>query len=158
MSIKPLKRLLATSAKIQESQRLCKSVLFTTLAPSLVFLSRPFSYSSIRHDENRQEQPRARWEAPPPRMTAPFRSKPPVYGNDFPVNESQEALDQIYEKVLGKGGDKLLTEEVKWLAVTHKSFDHGRRGYNDRLAFLGMIAAPLIRLELVLTLFSKGRE
>lgn len=25
----------------------------------------------------------------------------------------------------------------QWLAVTHKSFDHGRRGFNDRLAFLG---------------------
>ena len=33
----------------------------------------------------------------------------------------------------------MLTEEVKWLAVTHKSFDHGKRGYNDRLAFLGMM-------------------
>lgn len=32
----------------------------------------------------------------------------------------------------------MLTDEVKWLAVTHKSFDHGRRGFNDRLAFLGM--------------------
>ena len=34
----------------------------------------------------------------------------------------------------------MLTEEVKWLAVTHKSFDHGKRGYNDRLAYLGRIA------------------
>lgn len=25
----------------------------------------------------------------------------------------------------------------KWLALTHKSFDHGRRGFNDRLAYLG---------------------
>ena len=32
----------------------------------------------------------------------------------------------------------MLTDEVKWLAVTHKSFDHGRRGYNDRLAFFGI--------------------
>lgn len=32
----------------------------------------------------------------------------------------------------------MLTDEVKWLAITHKSFDHGKRGYNDRLAFLGM--------------------
>jgi len=31
----------------------------------------------------------------------------------------------------------VLTEEVKWLAVTHKSFDQGRRGFNDRLAFFG---------------------
>lgn len=39
--------------------------------------------------------------------------------------------------MLGPGGDKVLSDEVKWLAVTHKSFDHGRRGHNDRLAFLG---------------------
>jgi large subunit ribosomal protein L15 len=32
----------------------------------------------------------------------------------------------------------VLDEEAKWLAVTHKSFDHGRRGFNDRLAYLGM--------------------
>jgi len=25
----------------------------------------------------------------------------------------------------------------QWLAVTHKSFDHARRGFNDRLAFFG---------------------
>lgn len=37
----------------------------------------------------------------------------------------------------------MLTEEVKWLAVTHKSFDHGKRGYNDRLAFLGTILRKL---------------
>lgn len=33
----------------------------------------------------------------------------------------------------------MLSEEIKWLAVTHKSFDQGRRGYNDRLALLGML-------------------
>lgn len=30
-----------------------------------------------------------------------------------------------------------MPEEIKWLAVTHKSFDHARRGFNDKLAFLG---------------------
>lgn len=70
-------------------------------------------------------------------MIAPFRSKPPAENNEFQVNESPQRLDAVYERVLGKGGDQMLTEEVKWLAVTHKSFDHGRRGYNDRLAFLG---------------------
>ena len=79
-----------------------------------------------------------RWQFTPPRMKAPFRSKPPVENNDFPVNEDPSRLDRVYTRVLGIGGDKILTEEVKWLAVTHKSFDHGRRGYNDRLAFLGM--------------------
>ena len=70
-------------------------------------------------------------------MTAPFRSRPAPYGH-FRVNNDSRKLDQLYERVLGQGGDKALTEEVKWLAVTHKSFDHGRRGYNDRLAYLGI--------------------
>ena len=43
----------------------------------------------------------------------------------------------MYIRLLGRDGHKLLSEETKWLAVTHKSFDHGRRGFNDRLAFLG---------------------
>ena len=60
------------------------------------------------------------------------------------VNEDPVQLDKAYVRVLGRGGEAMLTEEVKWLAVTHKSFDHGKRGYNDRLAFLGTI---LLQLE-----------
>ena len=79
-----------------------------------------------------------RWKATPPRMKAPFRSKPPPFKpNEFVVNDDPALLDKVYVEVLGESGDKVLTDEVKWLAVTHKSFDHGRRGYNDRLAFLG---------------------
>ncbi|CAF9930667.1 hypothetical protein IMSHALPRED_008247 [Imshaugia aleurites] len=70
-------------------------------------------------------------------MMAPIRSKPPVEDNDFAVNEDPERLDKVYDRVLGKGGYSMLTEEVRWLAVTHKSFDHGRRGFNDRLIYLG---------------------
>ena len=71
-------------------------------------------------------------------MIAPVRIRPrPVRFNEFVVNEDPELLDTTYVQVLGNQGDKMLTEEVKWLAVTHKSFDHGRRGYNDRLSFLG---------------------
>ena len=81
---------------------------------------------------------RPRWQAPPPAMTAPFRSKRPVPHNEFQVNEDPAALDRAYARMLGAGGEKMLTEEVKWLAVTHKSFDHGRRGYNDRLVFFGV--------------------
>lgn len=44
--------------------------------------------------------------------------------------------------MLGEDGDKMLSEEVKWLAVTHKSFDQGRRGFNDRLAFVGACNQP----------------
>lgn len=100
--------------------------------------------SSCREEEERYgnrgrelREGTPRWQSTPPRMKAPVRSKPPIENNDFPVNEDPSRLDKIYTRVLGKEGDKMLTDEVKWLAVTHKSFDHGRRGYNDRLAFLG---------------------
>lgn len=53
------------------------------------------------------------------------------------VNSDPARLDRMYETLLGKGGSKMLPEELKWLAVTHKSFDQGRRGFNDRLAMLG---------------------
>lgn len=55
----------------------------------------------------------------------------------FKVNEDPKRLDDAYVRMLGPGGDKVLNDEAKWLAVTHKSFDHGRRGFNDRLAYLG---------------------
>jgi large subunit ribosomal protein L15 len=34
-------------------------------------------------------------------------------------------------------GDQELTQCEQWQALTHKSFDHGRRPYNDKLAYLG---------------------
>lgn len=60
-------------------------------------------------------------------------------------------LDKFYIEFLGPGGDKMLSEEVKWLAVTHKSFDQGRRGFNDRLAFLGkwLPAAQVLKMRLM---------
>jgi large subunit ribosomal protein L15 len=72
-------------------------------------------------------------------MIAPVPLNKHHPSNRFRVNEDPEKLDAIYNRILGDGGDKILTEEVKWLAVTHKSFDQGRRGYNDRLAFLGIV-------------------
>jgi large subunit ribosomal protein L15 len=54
------------------------------------------------------------------------------------VNSDPALLDQFYIRMLGNGGDKVLSDELKWLVVTHKSFDQGRRGFNDRLAFIGM--------------------
>ncbi|KAI9828365.1 MAG: hypothetical protein M1832_002793 [Thelocarpon impressellum] len=71
-------------------------------------------------------------------MQAPLRTRP-VRDRRFEwsVNEDPALLDRMYVRLLGDGGDQMLSDEVKWLAVTHKSFDQGRRGYNDRLAFLG---------------------
>ncbi|KAG8628593.1 hypothetical protein KVT40_004466 [Elsinoe batatas] len=55
----------------------------------------------------------------------------------FAVNDSPALLDETYTALLGPNGHLLLPSELKWLAVTHKSFDHGWQGNNDRLAFLG---------------------
>lgn len=137
MSLNPLKQRLVTSVKLQECQTLCRPIGSIALTASSVSPGRSFSSSQISQDESAFALPR--WKETPPKMTAPFRSKPPVLNNSFTVNDSQMELDQAYERVLGPGGDKILTEEVKWLAVTHKSFDHGRRGYNDRLAFFGRL-------------------
>ncbi|KAI9047287.1 hypothetical protein LZ554_008737 [Drepanopeziza brunnea f. sp. 'monogermtubi'] len=70
-------------------------------------------------------------------MKAPFplRIKDPE--KVWECNSDPAVLDRFYIRFLGRGGEQVLTEEVKWLAVTHKSFDQGRRGFNDRLAFLG---------------------
>jgi len=71
-------------------------------------------------------------------MAAPYRVRPKNDNDDYAVNEDPRLLNSAFVKMLGSDGDKMLPEEVKWLAVTHKSYDHGRRGFNDRLAFLGM--------------------
>jgi large subunit ribosomal protein L15 len=67
------------------------------------------------------------------------------------VNNDPKRLDEVYIKMLGPGGDKLLSDEVKWLAVTHKSFDQGKRGFNDRLMYLGR---RIISLQASLALLS----
>lgn len=71
-------------------------------------------------------------------MTAPYRIRPEPAGGPFKVNSDPRRLDEVYVRMLGPGGDKMLDDEVKWLAVTHKSFEHGARGFNDRLAYIGM--------------------
>jgi len=70
-------------------------------------------------------------------MKAPFQPRVRDPSKAYEVNDDPAKLDSMYIKLLGRGGDQTLTDEVKWLAVTHKSFDQGRRGFNDRLAFFG---------------------
>jgi large subunit ribosomal protein L15 len=65
------------------------------------------------------------------------------------TNEDPEVLDQFYERFLGPQGPGLLSDELKWLAVTHKSFDQGRRGFNDRLAYIGKDNIPFLRSRFV---------
>lgn len=82
-----------------------------------------------------------RWKQTPPAMKAPLQldfAKNPR-NKVWTVNNDPRKLDEVYERLLGQGGSRLLPEELKWLAVTHKSFDQGRRGFNDRLALLGWL-------------------
>ncbi|QIX01634.1 hypothetical protein AMS68_007151 [Peltaster fructicola] len=91
--------------------------------------------------EDRMQLPR--WKQTPPAMKMAFRLRPMPNQPKWKVNEDQELLDKALDRFIGdaagrgvKGRD-VLTDEVKWLAVTHKSFEQGAQGYNDRLAFLG---------------------
>ncbi|KAF4628837.1 hypothetical protein G7Y89_g9314 [Cudoniella acicularis] len=95
--------------------------------------------SSSRCDAKWETDPaeRPRWSYTPEEMKAPYPWKPVDPKKVFECNNDPEKLDRFYVNLLGPGGDRLLSEEVKWLAITHKSFDQGRRGFNDRLAFFG---------------------
>ncbi|KAK0742568.1 ribonuclease-III-like-domain-containing protein [Apiosordaria backusii] len=83
---------------------------------------------------------RPRWSYTPERMKGPGFSinivKNPAR-KIWHVNEDPEKVDAVYIRLLGKNGDRMLPDEIKWLAVTHKSFDQGRRGFNTRLAYYG---------------------
>ncbi|KAF2153363.1 hypothetical protein K461DRAFT_312759 [Myriangium duriaei CBS 260.36] len=115
--------------------------------------TRAFS-TSLMHNQSASEPisraPAARWESQPPSATKPtialgqgrmpFKLRHPsqpafkVIADDA---EGNAALDAMYVRLLGRGGELLLPHDIKWLAITHKSFDHGWQGSNDRLAFLG---------------------
>ncbi|KAL2190629.1 hypothetical protein L209DRAFT_746907 [Thermothelomyces heterothallicus CBS 203.75] len=58
-------------------------------------------------------------------------------------NDDPAKLDAMYNRLLGSKGDRMLPDEIKWLAITHKSFDQGRRGFNTRLAYFGRLIVSL---------------
>lgn len=88
-------------------------------------------------DTERAERPR--WQQTPRGMSMPVRIRSKPKNNEWTCNSDPRKLDAMYVRLLGEGGEKLLSEEAKWLAITHKSFDQGRRGFNDRLSYLGML-------------------
>ena len=89
-----------------------------------------------------------RWKASPAGLNLPFRIRSAEGKPAWRCNEDPRLLDAMYGRLLGGGvvaggaapgarGAALLREETKWLAVTHKTFDQGKRGFNERLAFYG---------------------
>jgi hypothetical protein len=100
----------------------------------LVRSQRQFSTTPLRPEEQKE---RPRWSFTPPQMKAPFQPRPKDPSKAWTCNEDPAKVDSMYIGLFGRGGDKVLSDEIKWLAITHKSFDQGRRGFNDRLAFFG---------------------
>jgi large subunit ribosomal protein L15 len=91
--------------------------------------------------ESAEYKTEPRWAATPRAMNTPMTvktTKVPAR-SIWRVNQDPDKLDQMYLRFLGRDGPKMLSEDLKWLAVTHKSFDYGRRGFNDRLAFFGTL-------------------
>lgn len=93
-------------------------------------------------DEDLDQERKPRWSYTPEAMVGAHgfslnRIKVPSRAI-WKVNEDPQKLDEFYDRFLGSNGQRMLPEEIKWLAVTHKSFDYGRRGFNTRLAYFGM--------------------
>lgn len=100
------------------------------------------------------EQPRPRWSYTPEGLKGPGFSiniaKDPRR-RIWTVNEDPDLLDAMYNRLLGRDGEKMLPDEIKWLAVTHKSFDYGRRGFNTKLAYFGRQILALEATKSILT-------
>lgn len=126
---------LSTRAVRTLSGPACRTLARPSAIESALLPRRALSTSTEAAPASQQDRPR--WSYTPERAKAPFSlridSKRPAWNS----NSDPKVLDRFYIGLLGPDGDKVLSDEVKWLAVTHKSFDQGRRGYNDRLAFLG---------------------
>ncbi|SMQ53712.1 unnamed protein product [Zymoseptoria tritici ST99CH_1A5] len=90
------------------------------------------------HRDN--DQPR--WKSTPPAMKMPVRLRPEPSQPVWVINRDEEKVNAVFDAFLGplagkQKGRELLDEETKWLTLTHKSFEHGRQGFNARLSFLG---------------------
>jgi large subunit ribosomal protein L15 len=97
-------------------------------------------------DTAAEQQVRPRWSYTPERMKGPGFSINVVKDPSRTVwhnNEDPAKLDAMYNRLLGSKGDRMLPDEIKWLAITHKSFDQGRRGFNTRLAYFGAIRTQI---------------
>ncbi|ATY61123.1 RNase III domain [Cordyceps militaris] len=135
MALQPCRTALLRSRQAARALLPCARSYTTTTATET-----PESFKISPSRESTTSAPR--WSRTPEGMKADLQmdfAKNPR-NKVWVVNNDPARLDQMYERLLGQGGSKMLPEELKWLAVTHKSFDQGRRGFNDRLALVGRMA------------------
>lgn len=142
---------------------LCRRCLTRTLRP-LQPSTRHASTSTINLENSPSPPPNnanaaPRWSRHPSALRAPHRIRPKTDSDTWTVNSDPSLLNDFYVRLLGPEGDKLLPDDIKWLAVTHKSFDQGRSGFNERLAFFGRrIVEMQATLGLLDTPRSRARE
>ncbi|KAI6784958.1 uncharacterized protein J7T54_008052 [Emericellopsis cladophorae] len=132
MASQPCRNALARSRHIIRPKTFARNFAFKDTAP-------PTEQPESFNPETRRQP---RWQATPEGMVAPFRvrvAKNPV-NSEWAVNSDPKVLDEFYESLLGPEGPNMLPEELKWLAITHKSFDQAKRGNNERLAMMGRMA------------------
>ncbi|KXJ93443.1 ribonuclease-III-like-domain-containing protein [Microdochium bolleyi] len=126
----------------QQALRACTRTAAPASRRTAAAAAQPFSTSPATRSEAGAAASGSllpRWAQTPERMKAPFSphiTKDPARSR-WKVNDDPKRLDRALSSFLGQDGERLLPDELKWLSVTHKSFDQGRRGFNDRLAFLG---------------------
>jgi large subunit ribosomal protein L15 len=122
-------------AIIRRARPSCQCTATSSRTSSIRHFSASSSRPEAEYENERAARPR--WSYTPQKMIAPYPLQAKDPDKAWECNSDPAKLDRFYNKFLGRGGDSVLTEEVKWLAITHKSFDQGRRGFNDRLAFFG---------------------
>lgn len=156
-SHKPAARLASQALRsCRSSQTSVNSATFrplisaTIATPTTTSASFSTSHPRLQEGEAHAEDP-PRWARTPERMKSTFSPHvPQTPKQTWTVNEDPAKLDDALNNLLGNGGERLLPDELKWLAVTHKSFDQGRRGFNDRLAFLGKQIAVVEAIQGIL--------
>ncbi|KAK0668094.1 ribonuclease-III-like-domain-containing protein [Cercophora samala] len=143
MTLNPARSSLSSASKaLARCSRPPPSSVASRMGLSARQMSTETTPTTTEHTASNQSssERRPRWSYTPERMKGPGFSinivKDPAR-KIWHVNEDPEKVDAVYNRLLGKNGDKMLPDEIKWLAVTHKSFDQGRRGFNTRLAYYG---------------------
>ncbi|KAK4160550.1 ribonuclease-III-like-domain-containing protein [Cladorrhinum sp. PSN259] len=130
-----------TRSAVSRVLRGCSKLVPSTTSTSSISVRQMSTESSTTTPEElAQTEARPRWSYTPERLKGPGFSinivKDPRR-TIWHVNEDPAKVDAMYNRLLGQHGEKMLPDEIKWLAITHKSFDQGRRGFNTRLAYFG---------------------
>lgn len=133
----PTARVLFEALRPIRSRPTCQCLRLGAASRQPSHQRRNVSTGNAQYSEMEVDTPAPRWAQTPPAMKAPFSLRMRSAGGRHDVNKDPRKLDEMYTSFLGEDGPSLLSDETKWLAVTHKSFDHGRRGFNDRLAYFG---------------------